>query len=220
MKKIALLLLTVLLALSSIAAADEPIIEREIHLKIVTDNGQVVNLEDLGDMEPGDLQTVYADDGTPVFIERTESGFTITVEGEEPITVDMAGHGTTIDIDCDDCDHNVIIKKHLMHTTDGHGAHSMFISEDGTKMELHGDHEQVWVSDDGEGGHTKTIKIIGDGHGDSAGAMARLLASGVLDDLTPEKRAAILEALAGDVHGAHGKRVRIKTRTSGDDEEN
>ena len=100
MKKATLLFIAALLALSFAVAADEPIIEREIHLKIVTDNGQVVDLEDLGDMEPGDFQTIYTDDGTPVTIERTETSFVITVEGEEPVTVDMAGHGAMIDVDC------------------------------------------------------------------------------------------------------------------------
>ena len=108
----------------------------------------------------------------------------------------------------------MIIKKIM----GGEGAHGMFIGDDGTEMEIHADSEHVWVSDDSEGdGTSKRIKIIGghDGHG---GAMARLLASGVLDDLTPEKRAAILEALAGP-HEGHGRRIMIKKR-HGDDEEN
>ncbi len=218
MKKATLLLIAALLAFSFAAAADEPIIEREIHLKIVSDGGQVVDLEDLGDMEPGDLQTVYTDDGTPVTVERSETSFVITVEGEDPVTVDMAAHGAMIEIDCDgdDCDHNVIIKKFM----GGEGAHGMFIGDDGTEMQLHADSEHVWVSDDSEGGATKRIKIIGDhgGHGGHGGPMARLIASGVLDDLTPEKRAAILDALAGP-HEGHERRIKIKTRHS-DDEEN
>ncbi len=68
-------------------------------------------------------------------------------------------------------DHNVIIK----HDGDMkmHKEHMMFISKDGEKVELvgeHGDQDMVWISEEDEDGNVKVIvKKIGDGdceHGD------------------------------------------------------
>ena len=167
-------------------------------------------------MEEGDTRQFFTDNNVEVTVTRLADAFEIQVDGEdEPLTISVPHgdhHGDfDYDIDCDgdDCDQHVFVHK-IMHGDGG----AIFHGDDGHRVVIK-EHtgDMVWVGDDeGEGHSNVRIHRIG---GDSA---ARLLESGALDDLSPEKREEILDALRGP-HGAHGATVKVIKRKTADGDE-
>lgn len=209
MKKILFALAAVLVLTALGAGADEPVVERQIKLKILTDAGEPVGL-DLGDMTVGDTRQFFTDGGTEVTVTRLESAFEIQVEGEDEPLVVALPEGPHGDHSCDgdDCDHHVIV--HKIVRGDGADATAMFHGGDGQHVIIDHGEDVSWVGGEGDG--PMTIHAI---TGDPA---ARLIESGVLDDLSPEKRQAILDALRGP-HDGHAKTVTVIKRRAGGDEE-
>lgn len=203
------------------AIADEPEIERQVKLKIVAD-GDTLDAE-LGDLEIGESQQLFTQEGNQVVATRTEEGYELDIEGrDEPILVRTGDHAYafSFDTDCegDDCPRHIAVTKDIEIDGEGHGA--------GRRMVFIGDNDDIHVVGDDDGDMT-WIEHEGAGEGgvhvirsgDGAAAAERLIESGALDDLDDAKRQEILDALrAGD--GASGVDVKvIKMRRGGDHEE-
>lgn len=217
------LLISTLLALTTVVVADEPEIERHVKLKIVAD-GETLDVE-LDDLEVGDSQQFFTENGTEFVVTRTEDAYEFDIEGrDEPIVVSTSEHGAyayNYNTACegDDCPRHVVIKKdvHIDGEGEGSGRRMIFMSTDGDTHVTEGEGgAMTWIEGDGDG---EGLHFIHAGGGEAAAE--RLLESGALDDLDEAKRQEILDAVrAGDGDGETNVDVKvIKIRKSGEQED-
>lgn len=186
-----------LLLVGSAIAGEER--EEKIELKIMGGDELAV---DVSDLEEGEAREFYTESGKKVVITKTAEGHVIDVDGKEINLGQFGGgdhgeHNTFIHSHSGDGDaHAKVIVKHL--DSEASGFH--FINADGEDVEIDIDSvtDFEWNSEDGA---NPMVIVTGNR------AAERLKASGVLDDLSEEKRQEILDAL-----GAGGEEIKVEKR--------
>lgn len=198
-----LMLATAILSLLALPTlAGEAHIEevRKVKLKILAGD-ELIDL-DLSDLEVGESQQTYAEDGSLIVATRNDDSYTIQVGDEEEITVPVnIGHGHgEVEIESGD-GHQVIVRKHVSKTS-GDGNQAVFISGDGDVQHIEIDEDShFWVSgDDSESAHQAMAHVI---HLERQDPAQHLIDSGVLDDLDEDTRQRILDKLR-EIEPAHG----------------
>ncbi len=188
---ISALLLAILLAPALSFAAGEPERQHRIAIKVAADD-ELIEI-DGSDMEPGETRQSYTDSGKEVLVTRTEEGYRLEVDGKE-IDVDLPGgdgHHAMFNMESSEGKKVIIRKFEGEGEGDGHGYHFIHGGE--------GDHHWVHQGD----GEDVDVVI------ERLSAAERLAESGVLDDLSEEKRQEILDALREmEPHEIH-KQVRV-----------
>lgn len=184
---LAALFATLLIATAGIALAGHDV---EDQVKIFLDGDSEATVIDVEDMEVGDTRQLFTDSGKEVLITRTEEGFDLEVDGK---SIDIGGKGHFFGahgLHGEGHGETKVIVKHL--SGDDHGFH--FINTDGENVTVDINEDFHWVH--GEGAQEMRVFALG-GH---QAAAQRLEESGVLDDLSDEKRQEILDALEPDEH--------------------
>ena len=196
------LLLLALLAPAFSFAAEEPEIERRIAIKIMV-NDELVEI-DADDLEIGETRQSYTDSGKEVLVTRNEDGYRISVDGEEVDVQLPGGEGHHAFVHSSSGEGKKVIVRKFEGEGDGHGFHFIHGGEgEGHHWVQKGDGEDVDV-------------VI-----ERFSAADRLRESGVLDDLSEEKRQEILDALReAEPHQIHKQmRVRIEEEIHEEHEE-
>ena len=172
---LALVFATLLVSAFSFAAEPEHEVKHRIKLKIVADDDLIE--VDAADMEVGETRQSFTESGKEVVLTRLEEGYKLEVDGEE-IDVGMThgeGHHQMFHFSGDE-DAKVMIR-----TMGGEeGREHAFIH-------AAGDEDMHWLEKGEDGDFDILIRQV-----DPA---EHLLAPGVLDDLSEEKRQEILDAL-------------------------
>lgn len=219
MKKTPLILI---LALTAIALApllwahgDDAQGERRVHLRLAAD-GELLDIDDLGDLAVGESRTYYSDDGVPVTITRTENGYEVDKDGE--VTTIATPHGVHVLGAAHEGDGQIFI--HRQHTEKGEGDDEdtfIMLGGDGELLELGEEHDMAFFSGSGDAPEGHHFVWHGAGAG-CEGALERLTASGVLDEVDAETRRKIVDALASEVGHSSMRTIVIKSQHDEDDE--
>ena len=173
---LALIFATLLVSAFSFAA--EPEVEFKHHIKLKIADGDELIEVDAADMEVGETRQSFTESGKEVLITRMEKGYQLEVDGKE---IDLGlshgeGHHEAFHFSGDEG------AKVMIRTMGGEEGHKYaFIHKAGE-----GDEDMHWVEKDGGDVDVFIQRFSPADH---------LLESGVLDDLSEEKRQEILDAL-------------------------
>ena len=181
-------LIAALALAASFSFAGEGEAHHRFKFKVDADSEAIV----VDDLAVGETRQFFTDSGKEVIVTREEDGVKLTVDGKE-INVDTLHglHGTAIvNVDSEKGEDgenvHVFIKKIIAHGDGEEGEHAVVWHGTGGEGEAHD--VMVWTDEEGEGQATVTIAMAPD-------VAESVLASGVLDDLDPAKREAILKAI-------------------------
>ncbi|MEO1368235.1 MAG: hypothetical protein AAFX50_13770 [Acidobacteriota bacterium] len=196
------------LALPSFVIAGDGGSHRGAHVVVKGETGTETFTVDGDDLDVGENRQFFTEDGREVVVLRTESGFDVSIDGEDVLNGDSDVHVSDFDKgntqirvigSGGESDMNIKLVR-----VDG-GSNLEIDNEDGRRMvfvstdDRRGDHgsdggsKMVWVRSDDSYAFTL---------GDSKTALEHLEAAGVLDKLDAETREKLVEAVEEITEGA------------------
>ena len=203
---LAALFATALIAVAGVAIADDPEVHIEREFKVLVDGDAEAIEVDIDDMEVGETRQHFTDSGKEVLITKTEDGHTLEIDGK---TIEIGGEGHAFHAHSFGHENAKVIVKRF---DSEEGFH--FIHANGDEVTVDVDEDFQWV----QGDEAKAFHVL---HLGDHGAAQRLEASGVLDDLSDEKRQQILDALrsAGDHEGTRIEKRLMMIEIDDEDDE-